>query len=218
MSPAITPALRYRRPRRSRQRGVLLGIVLVLLAVLFAASAFALWSMRSDTGAAGRDRLARQLFDCAEQGLAYGKQYFSSTIGTSTINTFLGANVCGTPISSSPAIGALPCWNNGGPFPTGGVAVPGYPDQAPFTQSIQMDSRSGGNDFQFTFGVYNDPGDKNGYYSDSNSSVIVYSRCTDLTTLQQRSVQALITINASASTDYTGQAGRGFRNQGNQNF
>ena len=68
-------------PHRSRQRGVLLGVVLVLMAVLFTAGAFALWSMRSDTGSAGRDRLSRQLFDCAEQGLSWGKQYFSTNTG-----------------------------------------------------------------------------------------------------------------------------------------
>ncbi|HWE26896.1 MAG TPA: hypothetical protein VHB97_02790 [Polyangia bacterium] len=205
-------------PRRSRQRGVLLGIVLILLAVLFAAGIFALWSMRGDTGSAGRDRLSRQLFDCAEQGLAYGKQYVSQTMGTTGVTKYLAANVCNTPISSSPNIGALPCWSSGGPFPTGGTAVSGYPDKSPFTQSITMDSRSTSADFQFTFAVYNDPGDYGGYYSDTNQKVIVYSRCTDLNTLQQRSVQALIGIVSSTSTDYTGQAGRGFRNQGNQNF
>ncbi len=213
-----------RRPRRSRQRGVLLGVVLILLAVLFAAGIFALWSMRSDTGSAGRDRLSRQLFDCAEQGLAYGKQYFSSQVGTTGINKYLAANVCATTMTnplSSTSIAALPCTTSGGPFPTGGTALAGYPDQAPFTQSIQMDSRLAGTstyDFQYTFGVYNDPGDSAGLYSDGNAKVVIYSRCTDLNTLQQRSVSALITISTSTSNDYTGQAGRGFRNQGNQNF
>ena len=47
-----------RRRRQSRQRGVLLGVVLVLLAVLFAAGIFALWSMRGETSAAGRFRRA----------------------------------------------------------------------------------------------------------------------------------------------------------------
>ena len=73
-------------------------------------------------------------------------------------------------------------------------------------------------DFEFTVGIYNDPGDPGGYFADSNSKVIVYSRCTDLTTLQSRSVQALMSVSQSSSSDYTGQAGRGFRNQGNQNF
>ncbi len=111
-----------RRPRRSRQSGVLLGVVLVLLAVLFAAGIFALWSMRGETSAAGRDRLSRQLFDCAEQGLAWGKQYFSATVGTTGISNYLSQNVCSTQISSSPSIGPLPCWPNG-PFPTGGTGT-----------------------------------------------------------------------------------------------
>lgn len=214
---------RRRRPlRRSRQRGVLLGIVLVLLAVLFAAGVFALWSMRSDTGSAGRDRASRQLFDCAEQGLAWGKQYFSKTVGPSGLTPYLNAsNVCTQSISTTPAIGPLPCTNNGGPFPTGGIgaAVPLYPNQAPYTQSITMDPRNApAADFQFTVGIYNDPGDPLGSYSDGNSKVIVYSRCTDLTTLQSRAVQALISVTAGPPSDYTGQAGRGFRNQGNQNF
>ena len=187
--------------------------------MLFAAGIFALWSMRGETSAAGRDRLSRQLFDCAEQGLAWGKQYFSKTIGTSGIDAYLGTNVCSTPTSTSPAIPALPCWPNG-PFPTGstGSGVAGYPNASPYTQQIKMDPRSTNNDFEFTVGVYNDPGDTGGYYSDGNSKVIIYSRCTDLNTLQQRAVSALISISATTSTDYTGQAGRGFRNQGNQNY
>ena len=208
-----------RSPRRSRQRGVLLGVVLILLAVLFAAGIFALWSMRGDTGAAGRDRLSRQLFDCAEMGLADGKQFFSRNL--STINTYLGANVCSTKTDSTLNIGALPCWNMSGPFPTGGTAVAGYPDGTNFTKKLQMNASLVGTsnyDFEYTFGVYNDPGDASGYYSDGNNKVIVYSRCTDLATLQQRSVQALIGVTQSSSSDYTGQAGRGFRNQGNQNF
>lgn len=203
---------------RSRQRGVLLGVVLVLLAVLFAAGIFALWSMRSDTGAAGRDRLSRQLFDCAEMGLVDGKQFFSTRL--STISSYLGANVCTTSTDSTLGIGHLPCWTDGGPFPTGGTALAGYPDGTNFTKKIAMNkgvATANSYDFEYTFAVYNDPGDKNGYYSDGNNKVIVYSRCTDLSTLQQRSVQALISVTQSSSNDYTGQAGRGFRNQGNQN-
>jgi hypothetical protein len=210
-----------RLPHRSRQRGVLLGVVLVLMAVLFTAGAFALWSMRSDTGSAGRDRLSRQLFDCAEQGLSWGKQYFSVNIGQTSggMTAYLNANICSTAISSSSA-GHLPCWTDGGPFSTTGTgsAIPNYPGGAPFTQQIKMDSRQGAADFEFTVGIYNDPGDPSGPNSDSNNKVVVYSRCTDLSTFQQRSVQALISVTPATSTDYTGQAGRGFRNQGNQNF
>jgi hypothetical protein len=218
MSPSRLTA--RRRPRRSRQSGVLLGIVLILLAVLFAAGAFALWSMRGDTNSAGHDRLERQLFDCAEQGLAYGKQYFATH--QSSLVQWVGADVCTKTISaSSPYISALPCTNSGGPFPTGGATVAGYPDGAPFTQSIVMDTRGNNTtpDFQFTFAVYNDPAAVNPLlYTSAAPKLVVYSRCTDLKTLQQRSVSALVTVTQTTSTDYTGQAGRGFRNQGNQNF
>jgi hypothetical protein len=197
---------------------MLLGVVLVLLVAVFTAGVYALATTRSDTGAAGRDRVGRQLFDCAEQGLAWGRQYFSTT-ARSQWASYLGAsNVCTTAISSSPAIGPLPCGTNG-PFPTGGTgaAMPGYPDQAPYTQQIQMDPRSNGPDFQFTVGIYNDPADASPY-ADGNNRIVVYSRCTDLATLQQRAVQVLLSAPPQVTSDYTGQAGRGFRNQGNQNF
>ena len=227
MSPTTSTRLdrprRRRRPAgRARQRGVLLGVVLVLLAVLFAAGIFALWSMRGETSSAGRDRLSRQLFDCAEQGLAWGKQYVSKTLGTTGVDQYLAANVCTTTIAtpSGTQLPALPCSNNGGPFPYGATgAVTGYPNLAPFTQQVSMRTTSGaGDDFQFTVGVYNNPGDPSGYYSDGDSKVIVYSRCTDLNTLQQRAVSAIVGITATSSNDYTGQAGHGFRNQGNQNY
>jgi hypothetical protein len=207
-----------RRLRQSRQRGALLGVVLVLIAVLFTAGAFALSAMRADTGAAGRDRMSRQLFDCAEQGLAWGKQYFSTT-ARSQWNAYLAAsNVCTTAISTTPPIGALPC-APGGPFPTGGVGgtVGNYPNGAPYTQAIKMDPRGSNNDFQFSVGIYNDPADASPW-SDSNNRIVVYSRCTDLATLQSRAVQALLSVPLPSANDYTGQAGRGFRNQGNQNF
>jgi hypothetical protein len=199
---------------------VLLGIVLVLLAVLFAAGILALWSVRNETASAGRDRLSRQLLDCSEQGLAWGKQYFSRTVGPSGLSQYLAvSDLCTQPISNSSA-GHLPCWADGGPFPSAGTgaAIASYPGGSPFTQLIQMDNRAGSAEFEFTVGIYNDPGDPSGPYADSNSRVIVYSRCTDRSTLQSRAVQALISVNQSTSTDYAGQAGRGFRNQGNQNF
>jgi len=211
-------SLKRRKLRQSRQRGALLGVVLVLIAILFTAGVFALSSMRSDTGAAGRDRMARQLFDCAEQGLAWGKQYFSTTARTQWSSYLAASNVCTTAISSSPDIGPLPC-SPGGPFPTGGTGSPltGYPNQAPYTQTLTMDSRRSGGDFQFTVGIYNDPGDASAW-ADSNNRIVVYSRCTDLATLQSRAVQVLLSVPMPSSSDYTGQAGRGFRNQGNQNF
>src|SRR5690348_15271875 len=119
-----------RRMRRSRQRGVLLGVVMVLLIVLLAAALFAFWTVRGDSGAAGRDHLSRQLFDCAEQGLAAGKQYFSTGTARNNWSTYLNANICSTTISN---LGTLPCWTSSGPFPTGATGtLSGYPDQAPY--------------------------------------------------------------------------------------
>jgi hypothetical protein len=207
----MTRLRQRRRPQRwRRQRGMLLGVVLVLVFALFAAGVFALASMRSDTGAAGRDRLSRQLFDCAEQGLAAGRQYFSTT-GRSQWPAYLQSNVCTIDISSSPKIGPLPC----GPFKANapGPGMNGYPNQAPFTQQIKM----GGLDFQYTVAIYNDPAEAS-VFTDSNNKVIVYSRCVDLATLQSRAVQVLLSAPPVVTSDYAGQAGRGFRNQGNQNF
>jgi hypothetical protein len=209
---------------RRRQGGVILGIVLVLLALLFAAGIFALWSLRSDTGAAGRDRLSRQLLDCAEQGLAWGKQYYSAAAqGSSGISPYLTAPICS--LAPTSGAGHLPCWTDGGPFPDTGTAsctgtLPtGYPSSAPYTQSITMDPRSATADFEFTVAVYNDAAEMTtSPCTDTNKRVVVYSRCTDLKTMQQRSVQALISVTQTSSNDYRGQAGRGFRNQGNQNF
>jgi hypothetical protein len=213
------------RRRHRRQSGVILGIVLVLLALLFAAGIFALWSLRSDTGSAGRDRLSRQLLDCAEQGLAYGKQYFSTVAQSSSLNPYLAANICSVQIDNSSA-GPLPCWSSGGPFPSGMTGTPptGYPNSAPYTMQLQMDQRllnTTTYDFEFTVGIYNDAAESSSLSAlaaDTNNKVVVYSRCTDRQTWQQRSVQALITITQTATNDYKGQAGRGFRNQGNQNF
>jgi hypothetical protein len=212
-------SLRTLHHRRRRQAsGVILGIVLILIAVLFAAGLFALWSTRSDTSAAGHDRLSRQLFDCAEQGLAFGKQYFSVTPQRQNWPNYLNASgACST---SGSTRGVLPCAPSG-PFPTGGTgtAPVGYPGSSPYTQQIKMDPR-GGNDFEFTVGIYNDPADTTTTppYTDTNNRIVVYSRCTDLNTLQSRSVQAILSVPPPTTTDYTGQAGRGFRNQGNQNF
>jgi len=209
------PPSHRRPPRRSRQSGVLLGIVLILLVILFAAGLFALWSMRGDTASAGQDRLSRQLLDCAEQGLAWGKQNVSINYNSSPLlTTLLNADITKS-TSSLSSIGPLPRWDNNGPFPTTctGSAIGAYP----WTTQLTMDSRHTSPDFEYTVAIYNDPADALPC-ADTNTKVIVYSRCTDLSTLQQRSVSALISVTQSSSTDYTGQAGRGFRNQGNQNF
>jgi hypothetical protein len=67
------------RTRNRRDRGALLGIVMILLSVVLSVGALALWNLRADTGSAGRTHLSHQLFDCAEEGLAWGNQYFAST-------------------------------------------------------------------------------------------------------------------------------------------
>ena len=216
------PSPLRRPPRRSRQSGVLLGVVLILLVVLFAAGLFALWSMRGDTASAGQDRLSRQLFDCAEQGLAWGKQNVSVNIAQNSalLNSYLAANICNTSTSSLSTIGPLPCWDKNGPFPN--VCTGAVPAGYPWTTQITMDTRrtaaGQGPDFEYTVAIYNDPADANTCSDDGKNRVIVYSRCTDLSTLQQRSVSALISVTSATPNDYTGQAGRGFRNQGNQNF
>ena len=201
------------RPRFiNRERGALLGIVLVLLVVVLGASAFALWSLRSDTGAAGKDRLTRQLFDCAEQGLAAGKNYFAVTARASW-NAHLAANVC--------ASGKLPCAPNG-PFPatnTGSVA--NYPAGAPYTTTIETSTTpplSVLSTFTYTFGLYQNPSAEPSRIVDTDNTAVVYAVCTDSASNQSRAVQA--TINSPPPTptsDYTGQAGHGFRNGNNSN-
>ena len=213
------PSSHRRPPRRSRQSGVLLGIVLILLVILFAAGLFALWSMRGDTASAGQDRLSRQLLDCAEQGLAWGKQNVSMNYnGTTALTALLNADITKS-TSSLSTVGPLPRWSNNGPFPTTctGSAIATYPWTTQITMDPRRTSAGLGADFEYTVAIYNDPADALPC-ADTNTKVIVYSRCTDLSTLQQRSVSALISVTQSSSTDYTGQAGRGFRNQGNQNF
>jgi hypothetical protein len=218
--------LQRRRMRRSRQRGVLLGVVMVLLAILFTAGLFALWSMRNETSSAGQDRLSRQLFDCAEQGLAWGKQYYSKMTSQLRDQHLAASNLCSAAIA--PTNTPLPCFctntplpcSPSGPFPTGGTGTPpaNFPNQPPYTQGIVVDNRRGaGNyDFQYTVAIYNNPGE--GPFHDADGKLIVYSQCVDLQTLQTRAVQALIKVIPGSTSDYTGQAGRGFRNQGNQNF
>lgn len=196
------------RPRSiNRERGALLGIVLVLLVVVLGASAFALWSLRSDTGAAGKDRLSRQLFDCAEQGLAAGKNYFAVTARAGW-NAHLAANVCPS--------GKLPCAPSG-PFPaTNTGTVPNYPAGAPYSTTIEASGVL--STFTYTFGLYQNPSTEPSRVVDTDNTAIVYSVCNDSASNQSRAVQA--TINSPPPTptgDYTGQAGHGFRNGNNSN-
>ena len=79
--------------RRSKERGALLGIVMVLLVVILAAGVFAFYGLKSDTTAAGNDRLMRQLFDCAEEGLQQGKVYYSQASQRSQWSTYFESDV-----------------------------------------------------------------------------------------------------------------------------
>ena len=106
--------MRQKTRLRSRQRGAILGIVMILLAVILSVSSLAVWNLRSDSSSAGRTHLAHQLFDCAEQGLAWGKQYFSTT-ARSEWNLFLstGATLTGhVSMSSHPFTYVLSMANN----------------------------------------------------------------------------------------------------------
>lgn len=203
-------------PRRNRQRGALLGIVLVLLVVLLAAGMFAFFGLRTDTAASTNERLSRQLFDCAEQGLAIGKQFFSQeTLRGSAVNAYLQTNVC---VTGS----YLLCAPNG-PFPANQAGAPpfNYPMGVPFRNTLFIgDPAAPGTGLQLNYqiGVLNDPGDTGGPTSNQNNAVVVYSKCVDPTTNQWRAVQALITMPDRVGRDYRGQAGRGFQNQGNANF
>jgi len=206
--------------RRNDERGAILGVVLVLLIVLLLAGGLAVWGLRSETGSAGSDRLARQLFDCAEEGLAWGKQYFSGPgadwNGTGA-GSYLAANdVCsylpcppfgkgdGTACTFAPAVAA-----------TGGR----YPDQPPFTVPVQFGTQT----FIYTVGIFDNQdedaslGNNQNYCADLDGVAIVYSRCVDPNTRQARSVQAIIRVQVPSNADYKGQAGGGYRNQGNAN-
>jgi Tfp pilus assembly protein PilX len=197
-----------RRPVRRRDRGMLLGIVLVLVGVIMLAGVLAISSVRSDTASAGADRLSRQLLDCAEWGLEYGKQYFA-TVGDYT--PYLSASaVCA---SSSPLTSA--CAPKG-PLRVGTGAGP-TAITYPLTQTVQMGSQS----VQFYVAIYDNDEQSEGttqnYFQDSDGQVVVYSRCVDPLTNQSKSVQAAIRTTVPTNIDYAGQAGFGFRNQGNQN-
>src|SRR5215467_1537219 len=75
------------------ERGVALGIVLMLIVVLLLAGGLAVWGLSGETASATNDRLSRQLLDCAEEGLAWGKQYYSTT-GSNWDNFLSASNIC----------------------------------------------------------------------------------------------------------------------------
>lgn len=215
--------------RRSRERGALLGIVLILLVVVMITGTLAIWGVRSDTSAAGNDRLGRQLFACAEQGLEFGKQFFSGA-GLDW-QSFLNSN------SLCPSTGTnlLPCYPNG-PIRNGTQAppsaFPGYPYGPPFTQTTTMGGQPSisvngtsyaktapSQSLTWTVAIYN-PIAPTGLYSEyfqQGTSIVVYSQCFDPLTGQSKAAQAILRSTVPSNIDYAGQAGFGFRNLGNQN-
>ncbi|HJZ85676.1 MAG TPA: hypothetical protein VKN99_10925 [Polyangia bacterium] len=211
-------AATLREQARAGERGVALGLAMVLLVVLLLAAGIAVWGLRSETGSAGGDRMTRQLFDCAERALAFGKVYFSNT--NFAINDFLSTNVCGV----------LPCYPtvSTGPFrpqtsipPPCGTPIPGYPDgtMADSTQLKQL-VNVGGQQMEFIVAIYDDADESampQNYACDTNNRVIVWARCRDVVTNQSRTASALVQLTGTPSSDYSGQAGRGFRNLGNAN-
>jgi len=204
-------------------------VVLVLSTVLFAASIFAYWGLRSDTSTAGADRLSRQLFDCAEQGLAVAKQYFTlPTVPPSSWPSYYqSSQVCNG--SSSNLWNA--CSGQGGPFPmtpptTAPAAPQTYPNSAPFTQQLLVALPNGQSEtLTFTFGIMNAPSstedkwgqDSTGAPNEKDRTAIIYSRCVESLTNRSRSVSAVIYAPPQNSNDYQGVDGHGMRNQGNFN-
>jgi Tfp pilus assembly protein PilX len=202
-------------PRRRRDRGALMGIVLVLLVIIAAAGAFTAWTVTNNTSGARNDRLQRQLLDCAEQGLAYGKQWFGIT-QRSYWDNFLNTNVC-TATGSM-----LPC----GPFPTGATNtnVPaGYPASTPYTQDVIV-----GNGLTLTWhiGIYNPPENTTScatttdplcQYHDGDNTVVLYSRCI-APTGEERTTQVMLYVPlAQNPCAYKGQQGFGCNNGSNMN-
>jgi Tfp pilus assembly protein PilX len=180
----------------------LLLVVLVLLGILLAASMLALHSMRSDTASARNERQMRQLFDCAERALQIGKTHFSQTSVRADWDSYLKTNVCST----------LPC----GPFPTGqtGAGPGGYPTALPFAGTQVINANIS---YDYKIGAYNNPGDPSGIAANGDNMLVVYAVCTDAATTQSRAVQALINVPLPKRSDYFGQSGMGFQNQGNSN-
>jgi len=195
------------RPRRN-ERGALLGIVLVLLMVLMAASVFAFFTLRSDSGATAQDRLARQLLDCAEQGLALGKTTFSTPTAQSNWNVYFAANTCATSNS-----GLFPC----PPFSAGGGAA--RSDYPLSNNNVQVALGTSGAMLTMSqlVGIYNNPGDPGGPTTDQDFEIVVWSQCVEPSSKQARTVQALLKVPSQKTGNYFGQAGFGYSNSGNTN-
>jgi Tfp pilus assembly protein PilX len=202
---------------RRQERGALLGIVLIMLMVLMAASVFAFFSLRTDSGATAQDRMQRQLFDCAEQGLAIGKTTFSTTTATPSWPAYyLANNTNGTNPFPSP------------PFPqnTSSTPVTGYPLRwcAQGCTYGQVQVALGATDmgatvnFDRVVAIYNNPGDTQvPLNSETDNQTMVWSQCTDPQTGQKKVVQALLLVPPVKNGNYFGQAGFGYNNSGNTN-
>jgi hypothetical protein len=206
-------------PNRQSERGAVLGIVLVLLLIILVGGGLAMWGLRSEMSSAGSDRLERQLFDCAEQGLSWGKQFFSTQAldwtGYFRSNNQCTAGVFPCPPFQTPTINVQTPLVLGG-YPSGQGR---YPDQFPFTQQITGVTTITNAELWVSVGVYDnqdETGGTNDPTTDVDSQAFVYSRCIDKRTGEARAVQSLIQIKPP-NADYNTQSGYGSRNQGNAN-
>jgi hypothetical protein len=203
---------------RRNERGAILGIVLVLLVVLLLAASLAVWGLRSETASAGSDRTARALLDCAEVGLAYGKQYFAANAPYDPY--FQANNVCTfTTPKGAPGFPCPPFGQRNGSASNGafsGAPPNNYPAGFPYTNTLVIGNQT----YEYTIGIYDNADESTGqqrYDLDADNRAVVYSRCFDPSTKQTRTVSALIEAFIPINSDYKGQAGLGFRNTGNAN-
>jgi hypothetical protein len=197
-------------PRR-RERGALLGIVMIMLMVLMAASIFAFFTLRTDSGAAAQDRLAHQLFDCAEQGLQIGKATFAPAIGQWP--SYFGANAPGTALSNGITLPAATFPQAASPI----VPVAGYPLQQTVTMALGLPGSNQTMTFNRAIAIYNNPADTGLTSSDTDLQAIVWSACMEPSSKQVRATQALMSAIAQKNGNYFGQAGFGYNNSGNTN-
>src|SRR5438094_131695 len=150
---------------RRTERGALLGIVMIMLMVLMAASIFAFFTLRTDSGATAQDRLQRQLFDCAEQGLAIGKTTFSTPTAQSQWTAYYAADAT----TGANALPAPPA----GPFPVNTASTPiaGYPIRwcASGCTNLAVQVTLGGTgsttvlSLSRVVAIYNNPGDTSAF-------------------------------------------------------
>jgi hypothetical protein len=206
--------------RRKRERGALLGIVLIMLMVLMAASVFAFFSLRTDSGAAAQDRLSHQLFDCAEQGLQIGKMLFTSSTAQSSWGAYFKANAPGTTLTSGLA---LPT-DHGIPMASPPVPQPGYPLEycagcanPAITLTLGLPAQNTQLTLNRAIAIYNNPGESATPLDDSDHQAVLWSACMEPNSKQMRSLQTLISATPVKNGNYFGQAGFGYNNSGNTN-